>query len=953
MTPAYRRALALFDEYATLPRDALPRALAALRGQDAAACQALENMLSADAVEEHRLEHPPTRLVARFTGAPGDAAGRDGQRLGAWRIAGAVGAGGMGTVYEAHRADGQYEQRVALKCMRQELDSQALVDAFLNERNTLAQLDHPGIAPLLDGGVDERGRPWFAMRFVDGQPIDTWCDRRGKTVRQRVELVLQACAALEYAHAHGVLHLDVKPSNLLVTDEGVVQLVDFGLAARVANEARPGPVAVSLDYAAPEVLAGAPPAPAMDVYALGMVLCRLLCGAMPRSAVLYGPGRARAHSLLPLVERIPVEDAASRGSTPRGLARLLAGDLDAIFRRCTAMDPGDRYGSVAALRDDLERWTQARPVAARQGGTGYRLSRLLRRHPFVFAATVLVVAGLLGGLWVFRQQSAHAEAEAQSRKAVAKVFEQTLGDATMSGLSQGGHASQQLLQKAEQQIRLLAAGGSPDTLARGLLALARNHAVTGDYGRARRLADEASRLQGADAATRAEIEATLAALLNLSGQPQAALDKARGALAGLEKDKDGAFLHVRLQLLTEITRAEWDLVRHDAAGKTLDEAIALASGRGGRPEDHVELLILRGQRELAVHALADADADLRKAIGLAEPDNPLLAADAGRVLVRSLVKQERYDEAHQFAERQLEHTRAVLGPAHPKTAAALVIAGTARCAVGDLQGCRSGIEQGMASIEAANGKDHPEYGVALAAYGILQRFEGIQREELISTDRETLRRLGRYYPPEHELVALTKTNLANHLTLNREGLSEEQRKRDIREAKTLLEQVLVEAQARGLPPPPMARRYLARIMIVWGEQGELDRAYALLRENEAFLAAHYPATHVMRQMNEQGMAHFLHKTGRLEEADAIYGRLQATAAGQLPHPNAVILHNSCALMRASIAFKQGHPDASLAILRANRDVLSQHVGPDHRTLKSTREAIAELESTGRLTDQIR
>lgn len=206
MTPARLRALSLFDDYVALGAAQRVLAMEELEAEDPEAHRMLAAMLEVDATA-HPLDQFPQELyghVAQDAGIEQDP--RIGARLGPWRVTRVISVGGMGTVYGAMRDDGQYQQQVALKCIRQELTNPRLIDAFRNERSTLAQLDHPGIAPLLDGGIDPHGHPWFAMRLVEGEPIHLWCDKRRASLRTRVELLARACDALAYAHGRMVLH---------------------------------------------------------------------------------------------------------------------------------------------------------------------------------------------------------------------------------------------------------------------------------------------------------------------------------------------------------------------------------------------------------------------------------------------------------------------------------------------------------------------------------------------------------------------------------------------------------------------------------------------------------------------------------------------------------------------------------------------------------------------------
>ncbi|WP_206410287.1 serine/threonine-protein kinase, partial [Lysobacter enzymogenes] len=396
MSDDLARALRLFDDYVDLPAPERERRLAALAASDPPLHAALRALLDAESEDAGVLDRSPAQIVAERqpppanAGADADRDDRDrdedededddsadlrvGALLGPWRIDRILGRGGMGTVYEAHRDDGQYQQRVALKCIRSGLESPELAAAFREERNLLARLDHPGIAGVVDGGIDEQGRPWFALRRVEGEPIDQWCDRRALGVGARVDLLLQACEALAYAHAQGVLHRDIKPSNLLVTAQGRVQLLDFGISTRFGGgEDARAHLAISPDYAAPEARQHGTQGPATDLYMLGVLSYRLLCGQWP----------TRLHSLRELVplaaagapepmDRL-LEDADDAVARRRGLddvaalQRALAGDLAAVALKAVASKPQDRYPSVAEFARDLRAWRSHRPVGARRG----------------------------------------------------------------------------------------------------------------------------------------------------------------------------------------------------------------------------------------------------------------------------------------------------------------------------------------------------------------------------------------------------------------------------------------------------------------------------------------------------------------------------------------------------------------------------------------------------------
>jgi len=344
-------------------------------------------------------------------------------RIGPYRLQRELGEGGMGTVYLALQEE-PFQRRVALKLIQPRMYSRATVERFERERQILARIRHPNIAQLFDGGTTADGRPWFAMEYVEGEPIHDWCDARRLPTRARLELFLQVCSAVRLAHQKlRVVHRDLKPGNILVTAEGVPKLLDFGIAKPLDAELHlPGAsVAAELaasvwtpHYSSPEQLAGQPLTTATDIYSLGVLLYRLLTGRLPLrldsaepEAVRRAIGEQRPEKPSVAVQRrerrtedgvavelTPRAVSRARDGTPGRLRRRLAGDLDAIVLKALAKDPDRRYASVDQLVDDLDRHLGDRPVAARAATFLYRAAKFGRRHRLRLAiAAVFVVLG--------------------------------------------------------------------------------------------------------------------------------------------------------------------------------------------------------------------------------------------------------------------------------------------------------------------------------------------------------------------------------------------------------------------------------------------------------------------------------------------------------------------------------------------------------------------------------
>ena len=338
----------------------------------------------------------------------------DGRRIGPYRVVRELGRGGMGAVYLAERADGQYEQRVALKLIKRGMDTEQVLARFRAERQILASLDHPNIARLLDGGSTEQGVPFFAMEYIEGEPIDSYADQRSLDVAERLQLFLQVCGAVTYAHQHLVVHRDIKPLNILVTAEGVPKLLDFGIA-KVLHDS-PDDVTSTVtgmrlltpEYASPEQVEGRHATTVSDVYALGVVLYELLTGRSP-----YRPRSRAPIDVVEAVRTTDPERPSAAGGTEK-LRRRLRGDLDTILLTALRKEPARRYQSVEQLAGDLRRHLEGLPVRARPDTFGYRAGKFVRRNRVAVAAGTLVILALVGGTVATAYQARQARA-AQAR----------------------------------------------------------------------------------------------------------------------------------------------------------------------------------------------------------------------------------------------------------------------------------------------------------------------------------------------------------------------------------------------------------------------------------------------------------------------------------------------------------------------------------------------------------
>ncbi|MED5622315.1 serine/threonine-protein kinase [Ideonella sp. BN130291] len=360
-----------------------------------------------------------------------------GRRLGAYRLVALIGQGGMGQVWLAERADGQYEQQVAIKLMRQGLLDDLQVSRFKAERQILASLDHPHLAKVLDGGISEDGVPYFVMERVVGEPIDAYAQHRALRVEQRLALFRTVCQVVHYAHSKGVVHRDLKPANILVTAEGEVKLVDFGIAKRIATRQQAVSVVqqqpatatrqrvMTLEYASPEQVRGQEITPASDVFSLGVVLYRLLTDASPYPGDTTSSDYALSQAIC---DTEPLPPSASVRAD-RGLRRRLKGDLDAVVLMALRKDPVHRYASAEQLSDDVFRHLEGLPVQARRGAWSYRAGRFVLRHRAAVGAALVANLALVAGLSLAvyeaieaNHQKERAERHFASVRKLANVF---------------------------------------------------------------------------------------------------------------------------------------------------------------------------------------------------------------------------------------------------------------------------------------------------------------------------------------------------------------------------------------------------------------------------------------------------------------------------------------------------------------------------------------------------
>ncbi|MEX2500247.1 MAG: serine/threonine-protein kinase [Wenzhouxiangellaceae bacterium] len=557
--------------------------LEALAADDQELVQVLRQALAADEAAIPILDEPFTLGLQEPESAdqPDHPDLERGTRIGAWRLLRRLGRGGMGDVWLAERDDGQYQLQVAVKLIDSVLDSELLRDQLRRERQILADLDHPHIARLVDGGIRENGTPWYAMEWVRGQPLDVYCSQNALPVDARMRLVATVARAVHHAHARLIVHRDLKPYNILVDDCGEPHLLDFGIAKLLEAGVGAGAGAVTLlgastpDYAAPEQLDGRNVGTAADIYALGVIAWELLTGAPPARA-----GRP--------------DDEQERGPRPSGVLHAdrktraeVRGDIDAIVSQALSPAPAARYASAEALADDIDRYLDDMPVQARRAGNAYRTRKFVRRHWLgvgLGSAAMLALCLALGYSLLQTQRAERALARAGAvQEFLISVFEAARPGNYESGLVV---PRRDLAARAAERLNVVLEH-QPEARIDLLIAIGRVLRQLGFADRARPLLEQAVDELAASPDSGRDPR-RVAALFEL-GQVESLDERMQAAVAAFEQAD--AFARsvrespvARTAILFQLGLALSDLHLFERALAALDRAAALANKADGSEE---------------------------------------------------------------------------------------------------------------------------------------------------------------------------------------------------------------------------------------------------------------------------------------------------------------------------------------------------------------------------------
>ena len=768
-------------------------------------------------------------LLSARAGDDGEPDTMVGRTVGSWRIERRIASGGMGTVYLASRADEAYVQRVALKLVKRGMDTDEILRRFRAERQLLAALDHPNIARLLDGGATDSGQPYLVMEYIEGEPIDLYCDRRRLGNQERLRLFLVVCDAVLHAHRNLVVHRDLKPGNILVTGEGVPKLLDFGIAKVIsADEARhataPQERRLTPEYASPEQVSGGRVTTVSDVYSLGVILYELLTGHQPyhfptrtpaeiERVVVEGPTPPPSEAVTrvetqpapgggPQLTITPETVSRARDATPEQLRRRLRGDLDTIVLAALRKEPERRYSSVEQLANDVRCHLQGLPVSARKDSYGYRTGKFVRRHALGTTVAVLAVLVLAVGAAAFARQAQIASGQAQLASEQAQIASQQRDQAFVARDQAEATTAflQDMLSSADPGERgpgvtvsavLDEAAGRLDELASQPLVQAslratigKTYLSLGDYDEAERqlraARDQRLALLGPRHHDVAESLSDLAALHYARRQPEQAEPLLRDAL----------------EIFRELRGEE-----NPDVAKTLSSLGAV--------------LRMSGQLEESESVQRRALEIRRRMSG---PDSLEAAESLNNLGI--LVARDRLDEAETLLTEALEIRRARLPAAHPLVSQSTDNLAGVLHQKGDLDRAEPLYREALALGIERLGPSHPDVAITqknlailLLTRGELEPAEELFRASLVT--RETL------YPPTDSRVFLLQIDLAD--VVARRGRWDE--------AAALLESAL--AAARDPAVSDGWTRALGRAADVFEGHGDSARAAELRAERAA------------------------------------------------------------------------------------------------------------------------
>ncbi len=768
------------------------------------------------------------------------------EMLGPYRLIEEVGRGGMGSVWLAERADGVFEQKVAIKMMQAGFLPDESQRRFDSERRILARLNHPNIARIFDGGVAEGGRPYLVMEYVEGVTITEYCSRNELSVEERLRLFLTVCDAVAFAHQNLVVHRDLKPSNILVTDAGVVKLLDFGIAKLIAEDesedlvlTRTGMSFMTPEYAAPEQVTQGNITTATDVYSLGIVLFELVTGTRPYSFATRSPSaieRVVCHSV-PARPSTAIDETRVRVGSDQAverLARRLRGDLDTIILKALRKEPERRYPAAAQFAEDLMRHLTGLPVTARRDTAGYRLRKFIARNRLAVAAGTIVLIALVAGLIISLTQTRIANLQRERADVVNAFLQEML--ASPDPYADGPEVRVAEVLGRASALLPMRFSGRPNLEATLQKTLGTSYLELGMFGEAETHLTRAIELLSPSSGDElADAQAALGDLKKRMGDFDTA-----DSLLDLAFQSDLRHYgrnHIRTaKRLGALGALRWDQGDYDAAEALMREALTVLEANAG--PDSLDVAALYGQfgvlRSDQGH-LEEAENYTRRALELLRrahgDDNPEVALALSHIgIIRDDL--EDFEAARTMHMEALEIYRRVRGASHPDVAYAMSNLASVETNMGNLAAAES-LQVAAIGINVSNlGEQHPNIGILYNNLGSLRRRKGDVEGALDAYGR-ALRIWKDGLPPDHPYTAYGLQNLG--AVLFSEGRPAE--------ARPLMEEAYNIRRSLLAPDNPDRANTASWYGAILGSLGENVAAESLLVGSYEVLQAAFGETH--------------------------------------------------------------------------------------------------------------
>ena len=756
--------------------------------------------------------------------------GHDGGRIGQYRIVREIGAGGMGMVYLAMHEGPGFERAVALKVIRRGLDTDDVLRRFQLERRILAALKHPNVAHLIDAGQTPDGRPYFVMDFVEGAPIDAYCEREALSLRQRLALFQKVCDAVQHAHNNLVVHRDLKPGNILVSKDGSPVLLDFGIGKLVGGDesvgeketTRTGLRAFTPEYAAPEQLRGEPVGVATDVYGLGLLLYKILTGRKP-----FEPSSGHEY------EKAVLEKEPTRPSVHGG--RALAGDLDTIILKALRKEPERRYSSVAALSDDVQRYLDGQPVRARADTFGYRTGKFVRRHRLALAAGVVVFVSLVAATLYSRAQTRVVTRERDKAIEVQTFLLEMFGS---MGPGRSDSVSVRQLLAGQAALAQTTYGNRPELLAQMQMVIGEGFDRLGVFAPAESLFTSAL-------ATRRAVLASNHADIAISASLLGWVNFERGRAPAGEV------------LLREAVSRWPDANPYNPAmhARSMNDLGVVLEAQG-KYDEAVELY----RQTLMIRRRLFGDSN--RAVGVTLNNLAMATSRKGN-----------YPAAVAIAETALVVMRRVSGLDHQRSTLIQGNLANLKSQLGDVAGAEAQYRDLLPRQVRVSGAQHPVTAFSQLNFASVLRSQGklAEAETLLV---QALASFEKAYGPEHNRVALALSGLG--------GVRSELGRH--REAKPLLERaVAMQKKVRG-PTHRETSAAIAQLGAMYANMGNWPEAERVLREAMTVMTKALGEKHIETAGIRARVALAVAAQGRRAEAAALYRQAQTdlVAAGVLP-----------------------------------------------------------------------